>query len=142
MLIYQKWITRDDLRANPSILYVFGDNARRYGLGGQAKEMRGEPNAIGVATLEAPGLFWADAGAERQNAIVDGDMEIVETALRVGGIVVWPLDGIETGFADLERRSPLTWAHLQRKVDALKIYACIYPAPLYGRQITPTENTQ
>ena len=39
-LIRQAWITRRDLQANPSILYAFGDNEGRWGLGGQAKEIR------------------------------------------------------------------------------------------------------
>ncbi len=30
------------------------DSVQRHGLAGQAKEMRGEPNAIGVATKWAP----------------------------------------------------------------------------------------
>jgi hypothetical protein len=30
------------------------DSVQRHGLAGQAKEMRGEPNAIGVATKRAP----------------------------------------------------------------------------------------
>ena len=50
----QKFITRADLQANPKRLYLFGDNVMRAGLGGQAKEMRGEPNAVGVATKKAP----------------------------------------------------------------------------------------
>jgi hypothetical protein len=61
-VLRQKWITRDDLRANPNVLYLFGDNERREGLGGQAKEMRGEPNAIGVRTKASPSkhetAFW------------------------------------------------------------------------------------
>ena len=54
MIIYQKFIYRSDLKANPSVLYLFGDNLQRVGLGGQAKEMRGEPNAVGIATKKAP----------------------------------------------------------------------------------------
>jgi hypothetical protein len=53
-LIFQEWITRKDLRENPDKRYVFGDNVERRGYGGQAKEMRGEPNAIGVVTKWAP----------------------------------------------------------------------------------------
>jgi len=46
----EKHITRQMLRAEPGTLWVFGDNLQRKGLGGQAKEMRGEPNAIGIPT--------------------------------------------------------------------------------------------
>jgi len=122
MLILQSRIYRADLRANPSVLYVFGDNDQRYGLGGQAKEMRGEPNAIGVATLWAPGVFYSDANAVRQNAIIDHDMTPLFKALKADRVVVFPLDGIGTGLADLERQSPLTWRHLHGRVAALKSY--------------------
>ena len=35
-VIRQKWITRDNVNANKSSLFVFGDNMDRVGLGGQA----------------------------------------------------------------------------------------------------------
>jgi hypothetical protein len=40
-ILYQHRIYRMDLIANPNILYVFGDNTKRVGMGGQAGEMRG-----------------------------------------------------------------------------------------------------
>ena len=57
-VIYQKRICRDDLRRNPNAVYIFGDNEARTGLGGQAREMRGEPNAMGIATKRSPHEFW------------------------------------------------------------------------------------
>lgn len=30
-----------------------------------------------------------------------------------GGRVVWPLDGVGTGLADLQRRAPLIWKYLE-----------------------------
>lgn len=119
-LLLQKWITRADLQAHPDRLYVFGDNEQRWGRGGQAAEQRGEPNAVGIATLQAPGLFWSDAHADTQNAIIDSDMAPLFAALREGRTVVFPLDGVGSGLADLERRSPLTWQHLQRRISELK----------------------
>jgi len=116
----QQWIERSDLRARPGVLFAFGDNVQRWGLGGQAKAMRGEPNAIGIATLWAPGDFFSDAHAERQNAIIDADMEPLFEALRQGGTVVFPADGVGTGLADLARRSPKTFAHLTARVAELK----------------------
>lgn len=119
-LILQSRIYRADLKANPDVLYVFGDNERRYGLGGQAAEMRGEPNAIGVATLHAPGVFWTDDSAALQNAVIDDDMAPLFEALRADRAVIFPLDGIGTGLADLARRSPITFQHLQARVAELK----------------------
>jgi len=47
-------IKRYELRQNLKTLYLFGDNTERRGMGGMAGEMRGEPNAIGVATKRKP----------------------------------------------------------------------------------------
>lgn len=121
-LILQSRIYRADLKANPDVLYVFGDNERRYGLGGQAAEMRGELNAVGVATLQAPGAFWTDDNAAVQCAVIDEDMAPLFDALRAGRTVVFPLDGIGTGLADLARRSPTTFNHLQARVAELKAF--------------------
>ena len=120
MVILQSRIYRADLQANPAVIYVFGDNERRYGFGGQAKEMRGEHNAVGVATLKAPGLFWTEAEAQRQMAVIDADMKPLFAAAHLGRTIVFPLDGIGTGLSELERRSPTTFGHLICRVDALK----------------------
>jgi hypothetical protein len=47
-------ITRADLRADKEKIFLFGDNLAERGLGGQAREMRGEENAIGIPTKKAP----------------------------------------------------------------------------------------
>jgi hypothetical protein len=119
-VILQHRIFRADLKANPIVLYVFGDNERRVGLGGQAYEMRGEPNAVGVATLAAPGVFWSDADAPRQCTVINADMGPLFVALAAGRAIVFPLDGIGTGLADLANRSPKTFAHLQARVADLR----------------------
>lgn len=120
MLIFQSRIYRADLKANPDVFYVFGDNERRVGLGGQAAEMRGEPNAIGVATLAAPGVFWTATDTERQCGVINRDLTRVIVALNRNQIVVWPMDGIGTGLARLRDRAPATFAHLQEQVAYLK----------------------
>lgn len=65
----QKFIFRSDLRTNPTIKYLFDDNLVRRGYGGQAKEMRDGPNAIGVATKATPsnrpGEFLSDDDTTR-----------------------------------------------------------------------------
>jgi hypothetical protein len=73
MIIYQKYIKREDLRANPTVLYVFGDNEARTGLGGQAKEMRGEPNAVGIATKASPWVFWDETDLSTKIEVIDRD---------------------------------------------------------------------
>jgi hypothetical protein len=102
---YLSWITRDMLQADPEARFVFGDNAERWGLGGQAKEMRGEPNAIGVATLWSPGSFYA-AGDINSVRVVIRDLHQVGVALVEGRKVIVPTDGLGTGLARLAENAP------------------------------------
>lgn len=107
-LVYQDWITREDLRANPDKVYVFGDNVERRGYGGQAKEMRGEPNAIGVRTKCEPSMssraFFKDTQECRD--MVEWDLARVQKALDEGRTVVVPKDGIGTGLSRLPFVAP------------------------------------
>ena len=118
-LIFQKRIYREDLRANADVHYVFGDNERRLGLGGQAGEMRDEPNAIGVATLRAPGVPWTDDEFDRQCAVLDADMLPIRKALQAGDVVIFPLDGIGTGIAAMPDYAPRTFRYLTDEIQKL-----------------------
>jgi hypothetical protein len=123
-VIYQKMIYRDDARRNhdAGVLYVFGDNVARVGYGGQARELRDEPNAVGVATLKAPGILFEDDAASvlAQKRVIDEDMKPLFAHVMRGGTVVWPSDGIGTGFANLPVASPETFAHVEAKHEALR----------------------
>lgn len=116
-IIYQKWIHRVDLQANTNLLYVFGDNTDRVGMGGQAKEMRGELNAVGVATKWHPTMdesaFFSDARIDEQKAIILNDVKPVVEWLKQGKLVVWPLDGIGSGLSEVPTRAPETWAWME-----------------------------
>lgn len=122
-VLFQKRVDREDLRRNAHVLYVFGDNVERKGLGGQAQNMRGERNAVGVATKYSgtrTGHFGEDpAEVVAQNKIIDHDMKPLFAKVKAGGIVVWPTDGIGTGLADLPRVAPSTFAYLNEKLAAL-----------------------
>lgn len=124
MILFQKMIYRDDLKKNPSVLYLFGDNEQRKGLGGQAAEMRGEPNSVGVRTKRAPGRnpedFWSDRNFEANCTKIDEDLARVKAHLRRGGIVVVPTDGLGTNRADMERRCPKTFHVLQQSLASLE----------------------
>jgi hypothetical protein len=110
MIIYQKWISRADLQLNPKVLYVFGDNCKRVGNGGQAKEMRGEINAFGIPTKWTPGHSEDDYFYDHQRKqilpIIDGHFRILETALQDGKLVIFPTDGIGTGLSKLPEQAP------------------------------------
>jgi hypothetical protein len=123
-VIYQKMYFREDARRNPNVLYLFGDNERRTGLGGQAAELRGEPNAVGIRTKRAPGRnnedYWSDKTFDSNCAKLEEDLSRVKSHLRRGGIIVIPADGIGTNRADMEKRCPKTFYVLQQTLASLE----------------------
>lgn len=123
MIVRQKMIYRQDLQQNPDSLYLFGDNEERRGLGGQAIQMRGEPNAVGVRTKRRPRLkegdFWTDETYEANCRMIEDDLAPVRKHLAAGGTVVIPEDGLGTGLAQLAERAPRTLAFLQAALESL-----------------------
>ena len=118
-------ITRTMVRTNRDTLYVFGDNMQRTGRGGQAREMRGEPNTIGVPTKWGPGRreedFFTDGDADNphvRDAISDAFARI-RNALRNGRRVVIPEDGLGTGLAELPVRAPRLHAWIEAEIAGL-----------------------
>lgn len=124
-VIFQTRIYRSDLKANPGVLYVFGDNLKRVGMGGQAGEMRGEPNAVGVATKVAPGMAEEDFFSDRSNLLKVAsvwmiDFVPIKKALEAGKTVVFPLDGLGTGLSELPTRAPILHQTLKALIEKLK----------------------
>lgn len=118
MIEYRDHITREMLRDEPRKLFVFGDNLLSRGTRGQAREMRGEPNAVGIPTKRAPSMSSA-------SFLTDTDLELWREAslasivrLVRARIIVWPSAGIGTGFARLNSTSPLIF----RKIEALRLF--------------------
>lgn len=108
-----KFITRSMLRERPGTLFVFGDNLMRKGYGGQAKEMRGMPNAVGIPTKRMPGTreidYFTDGDLEIARGPIRNAFSALKAHLAAGGDVVWPEDGIGTGLAQLPTRAPAIW---------------------------------
>lgn len=111
-----KHITRNMLQANPNALYVFGDNFERRGLGGQAKEMRGEPNAVGIATKHKPSntaeAFFTDADFAQAKAEFADKLGYLRSELESGKDIYFPEDGIGTGLSALPTKAPTIWNYL------------------------------
>lgn len=121
IVIRQKVIFRADVQANVGkAVYLFGDNLTGKGYGGQAKQMRGEPNAIGIPTKKKPSMtddaFFSDDDMKANNRAIDQAFASIPGDIQV---VIIPFDGIGTGLAKLEARAPLTFQHLNGKMDAL-----------------------
>ena len=117
------WYNRADFRAHPERLFVFGDNFARQGHGGQAREARGEPNAVGIRTKKAPTYreddFLTDAEYALNVTAILEDFQPILLALREGRTVVWPADGIGTGIAQLQGRAPETLRFINTVIDSL-----------------------
>ena len=114
MIEYRKHITRKDLQNEPDKVFVFGDNLQRRGLGGQAREMRGEPNAVGIPTKKAPSMaessFFTDKDYEMFRQHVKPNVDFL---LAFDGTIVWPQDGIGTGLAQLPERASKIWEYIE-----------------------------
>jgi hypothetical protein len=126
MIMYQKLICRPDLRANHDAIYLFGDNEERKGLGGQAREMRGEPNAIGIRTKKYPSneedSFWSDDHYDIYTRLIDEDLHEVFQSARVGHLIVIPLDGLGTGLSQLPTRAPKVFEYLNNQLRVIGNY--------------------
>jgi len=122
-IMKKKWITREDLRQNSTTLFVFGDNLQEKGYGGQAKEMRGEPNAIGIPTKKKPSMtpdsFFSDDDYEKMVNIISEKFRILTRQLELGFDVVFPEMGIGTNLAKLEEKAPKIYEYINRRIDWL-----------------------
>jgi hypothetical protein len=105
------------------MIFVFGDNMQRRGLGGQAKEMRGEPNAIGVPTKWRPDMrpeaFFSDADFDDVRPSIDEAFNDISAYLDLGFDIVIPADSLGTGLADLPRRAPRIYRYIEDKIASL-----------------------
>lgn len=109
-LVYMRRYTRPIIQANPEWYFVFGDNLERSGFGGQAREARGEPNAIGIATKKYPsnheGSFFTDSDMFFWASRERDTLAQLSKLIGEKKVIVWPLDGIGTGLAQLHTRAP------------------------------------
>lgn len=117
---FQKFIYREDLIANRDTVYVFGDNMARKGFGGQAREMRHEPNAIGVPTKWYPSMtddaFFNDSDYENVVEVLKKDFASIKDAMQSGKKVVFPADGLGTGLSQLPSRSPKIFSYIEKSI--------------------------
>lgn len=124
---FQKFIRRQDLKDNPEWIYLFGDNLMRVGMGGQAAEMRGEPNAYGIVTKVAPGNAPEDFFNDLDYMVIAHqyveDFRYLTSELESGKTIVIPEDGLGTGLADLPNKAPRIMEDLNRLINRLKEHA-------------------
>lgn len=121
MVEYRKMIYREDLRNEPDSFFLFGDNLHKYGYGGQAREMRDEPNAIGIPTKRKPSStedsYFSDD--DYFEAVYYIDIEF--NKIPPNSKVIVPEDGLGTGLAELPQRSPLIYNYILDKIAELNV---------------------
>jgi hypothetical protein len=109
-LWYVNMYKRTHIQLCPEILVIFGDNLERRGLGGQAKECRGEPNCLGIPTKRSPGRnigdYLYDLDIAQAGKVISQGFIIARDALLRGQDVAYPFSGIGSGRAQLESRAP------------------------------------
>lgn len=114
-----EFITRSYVKANPQKIFLFGDNMLRQGYGGQAREMRGEPNCIGVVTKRFPSnwpsSFLYDRDFEEAKVFIDMDFERIPSDCTV----VIPFAGLGTGLARLDETAPMIYSYILDKIAKL-----------------------
>ncbi len=119
-----KIIKRSFVQKNRNILFLFGDNLTRKGLGGQAKEMRGEVNCIGICSKKYPSndisSFMTDKEYDYNCKVISKDIDraISEWNTNKYNKIIVPPIGI--GLAKLPQKAPMTWEFLQNEFERLK----------------------
>ena len=153
-ILYKDWITREFVQENPDLYFVFGDNVERVGLGGQAKAMRGEPNAIGIPTKLKPSneedAFFRTKNFDEADEIFESYMKEeflkLDNLLVQGKYVVIPTDGIGTGLSKLPEYAPELNTIIEQEFSALSytygnhtehVYVCNFDGSLV--ETNPTE---
>jgi hypothetical protein len=125
-VMYLPHITRVYVRSNLDMLFIFGDNDKRQGFGGQAKEMRGEPNTYGIRVKKSPAMmpdsFYTDDEYDENIIKIDNDIETIIFLMQGYKILVIPSHGVGTGLANLKIKAPKTFTHLCNSMQQEGIY--------------------
>ena len=119
MIEFKDTITRKEIMANRNKIYVFGDNLRGIGYGGQAKEMRGEQNTIGIPTKKSPTEFLSDEDYYYVAPLIASKFGAIKGHSQNDRIIVIPTAGVGTGLADLANKAPKIWALVKENLEKL-----------------------
>lgn len=107
--------------ANPTKVYLFGDNLEGWGKAGQAC-IRGCPNAHGVPTKKFPGLsecdYFFDDAYESNCTHIQAAFDELECKFSTMTVVI-PASGLGTGLAKMPIKAPKTYLFLLKKIVEL-----------------------
>ena len=112
----REFITRAEVRAEKDKIFLFGDNLTERGFGGQAKEMRGEENAVGIPTKKAPSNHSNSFFTDKEFAANKQAIDEAFSKIPPDKTIVIPKAGLGTGLAQLQEKAPNTFAYLNEKL--------------------------
>jgi hypothetical protein len=118
-------LCRSEIRRCRDTIFLFEDTQFHPVMAGQAREARGEVNAVAIPVKRCPGRleesFWSDQELPANRCAIDAALEVVEAVVRMGRQVVVPRDFGAGG--ELRRRAPLTAAYLNQRLEELRTLA-------------------
>ncbi len=127
-VLREPYIIRAMVRAGRSKrIFVFGDNIARTGYGGQAAEMRGEANTIGIPTkwtsTREDAAYFKDSDWDYPGVriAIESAFVALRMYLDAGYDVVIPVEGLGTGRADLARRAPRILCEIEERIEGLSV---------------------
>ena len=112
--VQSDWYSIEQCNANPNKLYIFGDNASRFGKRGQA-QIRDCQNSYGIATKMHPSNDTASYFSDSvKNTVMLSDIDNLVRSISSSGFttIVFPKDGLGTGLSELPTRAPKMFAKL------------------------------
>lgn len=115
--LFDGFWTIDDVKNNPSKIFIYGDNDERSGKGGQAI-IRDLPNTLGIRTKKKPsnrsGSYWTDKEFEENSVKIIEDISIIKVELMFGKTIVFSKGGYGTGLSKLKENAPKTFEFLNK----------------------------
>ncbi len=122
VIIYHGFWDVNKVRNHPDYLFVFGDNDKKSGKGGQAI-IRDESNAIGIPTKKYPCMkyfaFYTDEEYKENISKIDEAIKRIQEELSRKNYtaIVIPVNGFGTGLAQLSTKAPQTFSYLKNTVN-------------------------
>jgi hypothetical protein len=114
-----------DVKKYNNYIFVYGDNDKKHGLGGQAI-IRNEINTHGIPTKKCPDCdassYYTDDEFEENKIKINNAIDTLIKRLESGyynGIIL-PENGLGTGLAKLPKKAPKTFQFLNKRMDELK----------------------
>ena len=113
-----KYYTIELVESNPSCLFIFGDNLIGKGTGGQAV-IRYCKNSHGIPTKKYPSntesSFFNDKEFENNKKVIQAAIDSIDTSYQT---IVFPVDGLGTGLAELPARAPKTYKFMIDSINS------------------------